>query len=80
MLQLWHSPLSAIPQKGWDPRLVYGLSWSDFDVRANQAAPKEAMYFGRSFYRIIDNILVAEPNMCPPFLGKVNLVDTYMHI
>ena len=45
-----------------------------------QAAPKEAMRFGVSLYRLLDCILEADPLLGTYFLSKVDLDNAYMRI
>ena len=37
---LWLSPLDSAPQAGRQQRLIYNLSWSGLNEKADQAAPK----------------------------------------
>ena len=78
--RLWLSSLSAIPQQGRKPRLVYDFSCSGLNKSVTQVSHKEAMRFVKYLYRVIDCILAAPPKLVPTFLNKVNLVDSYMRI
>ena len=78
--KLWLSPLAAIPQRGRKPRLIYDLSWSGLNEAVTQVAHKEAMWFGKALYRVIDCILKAPQELGPTFLNKVDLSDAYMRI
>ena len=80
MPKLWLSPLSAIPQRGRKPQLIYNFSWSCLNEAVTQVAHKEAMRFGKSLSRVIDCIVKAPPELGPIFLNKVDLADAYMHI
>ena len=78
--RLWISPLTAIPQRGRTPRLIYDFAWIGLNEAVTQVTHKQAICFGKSLYRVIDFILAAPPKLGPTFLKKVDLSDDYMRI
>ena len=80
LLQLWLSPVAAILQVGRRPCLIFDFTWSSLNKATAQEAPEEIMRFGVTLRRIIRRILQADPQLGPFYLGKVDLVDSYMRI
>ena len=78
--KLWLSLLASIAQRGRKPRLIYDFSWSGLNEAVTQVAHKEAMWFGKALYRVINCILKAPPKLGPTFLNKVDLSDACMRI
>ena len=64
---------------GCKPRLLYVFFGSSLNNQVKQAAPKEVMRFGKAPHRLLGYILEEEPCLCPTYLSKVYLADTYMH-
>ena len=60
--------------------LIYYFLWSGLNKKSHKDAPKESIRFGRALRRLVDCILVEDPELGPTLLSKFSLADAYMCI
>jgi hypothetical protein len=74
------SPLGVIPQRDRRPRIIVNLSAHGVNDDTVPLAPKEAMQFGGTLQRIINDIVRANPAYGPVYLMKVDIADGYYRV
>ena len=71
------SPLGIMPQRKRRPRLTVDHSFCGINAETVQLAPSEAMQFGRTLERTLQNVRHADPHHGPVCLSKVDLADGF---
>jgi hypothetical protein len=71
------SPLGIIPQRARRPRLIVDYSFYGINAETVKLAPNEAMQFGRTLERTLQQIRHADPIHGPVYLSKVDLADGF---
>ena len=74
------SPPGVVPQRGRRPRWIVDYSWWNVNSETLPLAPKEAMQFGHALDRILREILLADPNLGPVYLSKLDISDGFYRI
>jgi hypothetical protein len=74
------SPASVIPQRDRRPRIIVNLSEYGINDDTLPIAPTEAMQFGGTLQRVINDIVRANPKYGPVYLMKVDIADGYYRI
>ena len=78
--KIWLFLLSANPQTGYKPRLIYNFSWIGINQIAKAAAHKDVGPFAKALHRLLGCILAADPALGPAYLFKFDIADAYMRI
>jgi hypothetical protein len=74
------SPLGVIPQHERRPRIICDYSFYGINNDTTPTGPHEAMRFGRTLHRIMNQIARSNPRFGPVLLGKYDLADGYYRI
>ena len=74
------SPPGVIPQRGRRPRWICDYSWSNVNQETLPIAPMEAMQFGHAIDRILREILIANPDLGPLQLIKLDISDGFYRV
>mmetsp|Transcript_4673 Transcript_4673/g.5208 ORF Transcript_4673/g.5208 Transcript_4673/m.5208 type:complete len:311 (-) Transcript_4673:509-1441(-) len=74
------SPPGVIPQRDRRPRWIVDYSWWDVNEETLPLAPKDAMQFGHALDRLLREILLANPDLGPIYLMKVDIADGFYRI
>ena len=72
------SPVDAIYQVGRQPQLILDFTWSALNQSTNRVSLEEAMCFGGSITRIVQQVLITDPSLGPVYPSKVELANTNM--
>ena len=74
------SPPGVIPQKGRRPRWICDYTWWSVNQETVPIAPLDAMQFGHALDRILRQILIANPDLGPLHLIKLDISDGFYRI
>ena len=74
------SPPGVVPQRGRRPRWIVDYTFSDVNKETLPLAAMEAMQFGHALDRILREILLADPELGPVQLLKVDISDGFYRI
>ena len=74
------SPPGVVPQRGRRPRWICDYTWSNVNQDTVPIAPMEAMQFGHALDRILRQILLANPELGPVQLIKIDISDGFYRI
>ena len=74
------SPPGVVPQRGRRPRWICDYSWSNVNQETLPIAPMEAMQFGHAIDRILREILIANPELGPLQLIKLDISDGFYRV
>ena len=74
------SPLGVVPQQGRRPRLIVDLSFYFVNQETAPVAPSEAMQFGRTLQRLLQRILMSNPEHGPVYISKIDIADGFYRI
>ena len=77
---LWLTPPAVIPQPERRPRPIYNFTRSGVNDMATRLAPSEAIQFGAAGYRLLHQIVHADPAGGTVFMAKTDLSDAYMRV
>ena len=72
--------MAITPLMGRRPCLIFDFIWSGLNAATTHTAPEEVMLFGGTLHRITKRVLLADPNIGPVYLGKVDMDYTYMRL
>ena len=59
------SPPGVVPQQGHRPKWICDLSWSGVNDKTLPLAALGSMQFGHALDRILREIILADPSLCP---------------
>lgn len=74
------SPLGVVPQRDRRPQLIVDYTFSNVNQETVPLAPREAIQFGRALYRVIHNIVGANPRYGPVYMSKIDISDGFYRI
>ena len=74
------SPPGVVPQRGRRPRWICDYTWSNVNQDTVPIAPMHAMQFGYALDRILRQILLANPELGPVKLIKIDISDGFYRI
>ena len=74
------SPPGVVPQRGRRPRWIVDYSFFGVNEDTMPLAPTESMQFGHALERILREILLADPNLGPVYLMKLDIADGFYRI
>ena len=73
-------PLGIIPQHDWRPCTIADYTWSRVNGVTIPLAPKEAMQFGCTLYRLLQQITWANPIHGPVYMLKIDVSDGFYRV
>ena len=74
------SPPGVVPQRGRRPRWIVDYTWWEVNKDTLPLAPMEAMQFGHALDRYLREILLADPELGPVYLLKLDISDGFYRI
>ena len=74
------SPPGVVPQRDRRPRWIVDYSFSGVNQDTLPLAPSEAMQFGHTLDRLLREILLANPDLGPVYMMKVDIADGFYRI
>jgi hypothetical protein len=74
------SPLGVVPQHDRRPRTISHYSFFLVNEDTVDLALAESMQFGRALWGILKAIAIANPNLGPVYLSKVDIADGFYRI
>ena len=74
------SPLGVVPQRDRRPRTISDYSYFLVNTDTSDAAPRDAMQFGRVLQRILQRIRRADPKYGPVYLSKIDIADGFYRV
>jgi hypothetical protein len=74
------SPLGVVPQRDRRQRTICDYSLFFVNLDTIPLAPQESMQFGRALYRILQQILDADPRLGSVHLSKIDIADGFYRI
>ena len=74
------APAGVVPQRERRPRPIIDYSWNQVNQTTVPLAPTEAMQFGRTFQRILQQLTYADPAHGPTYLMKLDMSDGYYRV
>ena len=74
------SPPEVVPQRDRRPRWIIDYSFSGVNQDTLPLAPSEAMQFGHTLDRLLREILLANPELGPVYMMKVDIADGFYRI
>ena len=80
MFGLRLSPLGLVPQRGRRDRMISDYSYFDINQQTFNIAPKEAMQFGRTLWRLLFRIHNADDKFGPVYMSKIDLSDGFYRL
>ena len=74
------SPPGVIPQRDRRPRWICDYSWYGVNDDTLPLAPLESMQFGHALDRILREILLADPQLGPVYMLKLDISDGFYRV
>ena len=74
------SPPGVIPQRDRRPRWICDYSWYGVNDDTLPLAPLESMQFGHALDRILREILLADPQLGPVYMLKLDIFDGFYRV
>jgi hypothetical protein len=74
------APVGVVPQRERRPRPIMDYTYNGVNQASLPLAPRQAMQFGHSLQRILQQLAYANPSYGPPLLAKLDLADGYYRI
>lgn len=74
------SPLGVVPQHERRPRIICDYTYYGVNQVTESVAPPEAMQFGRTLQRVLQELAHADPAHGPVYMGKYDLADGFYRI
>ena len=74
------SPIGCVPQRERRPRIIVDYTYSGVNATTDRRSHSEAMQFGGTLKRILQQIYSAKPRYGPIFLLKIDLSDGFYRV
>ena len=74
------SPPGVVPQRDRRPHWIVDYSWWKVNDETLPLVPKEVMQFGHALDRILREILLADPELGPIYLSKLDISDGFYRV
>ena len=74
------SPVGVVPQHDRRPRTIVDYTFSGVNDDTVRLGPKEAMQFGKTLQRLLQDIVNADPKYGPTYLCKVDISDGFYRV
>ena len=74
------SPIGCVPQRERRPRIIVDYTYSGVNATTDRCAYQEAMQFGGTLKRLLQQILLAKPEHGPVFALKIDLSDGFYRV
>ncbi len=74
------SPIGVVPQRDRRPRIIVDLTFNGVNESTACLAPPDAMQFGRTLRRLLQNLHFAPPQHGPVYMLKTDVADGYYRV
>ncbi len=74
------APAGVVPQRKRRPRPIMDYTYSGTNQDTLPEAPTQAMQFGATLQRLLQQLVFCDPTHGPPLLAKIDLADGYNRV